>query len=384
MKVMILMQDPRGGGGAEKVMAQLTCALGDRVDFVIVYADMRNPGVHQFPIQARLIEADMRWLEPSPGIRAKANKLLHRLRELRRIVRTEQPDIVLSNFTYVWHHLALILRLFRVIDVPLLLRFGNPVSADIRARGKLYTVVMRHSARIADGIIANSQGLGDDILGALAYPKRKLHVIHNPVPVSDIPRLVQEPVNEPPFDQDTPIVINVGRLVAQKNQALLLRAFQRVHAQQPACLVFIGDGIMQSELEKTAQTLGIENAVYFLGWRDNPYKYLQRASVFALSSNFEGFPSVLVEAMATGCPVIATDCTYGPAEILGDDRYGILVPPNDETAMATALNKLLTDKTAHKMYCERGMERVYDFSAEKITSQYLTLFNTLSGTPATP
>lgn len=374
---MILMQDPHGGGGAEKVMAQLTCSLGDRVSFVIVYSSMNNPGTHLFPMNAKLVEADMRWLEPSPGIHAKAGKLVHRLRELRRIVRSEQPDIVLSNFTYVWHHLALILRLFRVIDVPLLLRFGNPVSADICARGKLYTLVMRYSARIADGIIANSQGLRNDILQALAIPENKVHVINNPVSITQVQHLAVHSVDEPLFDPNVPVIVNVGRLAAQKNQTALLHAFARVQTHLPSRLVLIGDGPERATLQRTAQTLSIADSVCFPGWRNNPYKYMHRATVFVLSSRFEGFPTVLVEAMASGCPVITTDCDFGPEEILAGTKYGLLVPQNNETALVDALITILTNEQLQHEYRRRGLERALDFSAENISRQYLTLFNTL-------
>lgn len=384
MKVMILMQDPQGGGGAEKVMAQLTHALGNRVDFVIVYASIRNPDTHEFTMQAKLIEADMRWLEASSGICSKAGKLLHRLRELHRIIHAEQPDIVLSNFTYIWHHLALILRLFRVINVPLLLRFGNPVSADLRARGRLYTIVMRFGARIADGIIANSQGLGDDILQTLAFPAHKLYIINNPIPVAHIRQLAQEPVDEFPFDQNIPIVVNVGRLATQKNQALLIRAFQQMSAQQPANLVLIGDGNIRTELETLVQTLQIKDSVCFLGWRDNPYKYLQRATVFVLSSNFEGFPSALVEAMALGCPVISTDCPFGPSEILQKGEYGLLVPVEDQPALEKALLRLLTSERQRTLYQNRGIERANEFNVDILSLQYLNLFKKLSLSKSKP
>jgi glycosyltransferase involved in cell wall biosynthesis len=138
-----------------------------------------------------------------------------------------------------------------------------------------------------------------------------------------------------------PVVLSVGRLVPQKDHATLLRAFSRLRAGRAARLVILGDGKDRKSLELLASKLGVADDVSLPGFESNPYRYMRRCAVFVLSSAWEGSGNVLAEAMACGAPVVSTDCPSGPAEILGDGKYGPLVAVGDHEALAAAIEASL-------------------------------------------
>jgi glycosyltransferase involved in cell wall biosynthesis len=166
-----------------------------------------------------------------------------------------------------------------------------------------------------------------------------------------------------------PVILSAGRLVAKKDLATLLRAFARVREAERARLIILGEGRERSRLEGLAHKLGIAQDLKIVGWVANPYAYMARAAVFASSSIREGFGNVLVEALACGCPVVATDCPSGPAEILGDGRYGRLVAPSDAEALAAALLDALLSRPDPDLLQRRAQV----FTAQHATDIYLDL-----------
>src|SRR5262249_54469789 len=145
-----------------------------------------------------------------------------------------------------------------------------------------------------------------------------------------------------------PVVLGVGRLALQKDFSTLIKAFAHVRSRAPARLLILGDGEKRVELEVLVKELGLTADVCLLGYVDNPFAYMRRCAAFVLSSEYEGLPNSLIEAMACGAPVISTDCPCGPAEILDGGRYGLLVPVGDVEAMAAAISATLqkTPETA--------------------------------------
>ena len=139
-------------------------------------------------------------------------------------------------------------------------------------------------------------------------------------------------------------------------------------------LYILGEGSERPRLEKLIQDLGLHPVVRLLGFQPNPYATMRQADVFVLSSDYEGFGNVIVEAMALGVPVIATDCPYGPREILAGGKYGVLVPPGDEQALADAILSLLRDPDARRRLGVEAKKRAEEFSVEKIVLSYERLF----------
>ena len=378
MKVLVLTQDFRGGGGAEKFIANLSLALRAQVEFVFVYPVVANLGDQQIVYHGKMIPLDLQWAQPVARPDQKAARLAHRLSALAGVIRREQPDVVFSNFSFVWHYLAVVLRSSHLISPKVVLRFGNSLQDEFNKRGANYLYFFKMMVRQADRLVANSQGVGDDLVRLARVPASKVVVINNLVAVDEI--VAQSHAAEPrlPFAGEAPLILAAGRLEAQKNHALLIRAFHRVRQTRDARLAILGTGQLEGELRRLVRELGLHDDVAFLGWQSNPYPYMRRACVFVLSSNYEGFPNALLEAMACGTPVVATNCPHGPSEILMGGRCGVLTPSGDETAMAAAITHLLDNADLRQQFAAQGRLRVEEFSVSRITGQYSDLFHELA------
>ncbi|MCS4188096.1 glycosyltransferase [Salinibacter ruber] len=163
-------------------------------------------------------------------------------------------------------------------------------------------------------------------------------------------------------------------MTEQKGYPYLLDAFRRVRDERQAELWILGEGDQRSTIESRIEELGLVENVSLLGFRNNPFKFMAAADVFVLSSLWEGFGNVIVEAMACGTPVVATDCPHGPGEIITHEKNGLLVPPADSDALSNALLRVLRDQSLKEQLTENGKERARDFHASKIGQQYLGLF----------
>ena len=169
------------------------------------------------------------------------------------------------------------------------------------------------------------------------------------------------------------MILAAGRLHVSKDFPTLLRAFSLVRKEIPSRLVILGEGEKRKELEDLAQELGIRKDHDLPGFVENPYKYMKHATVFVLSSQWEGFGNVLVEAMACGCPVISTDCPSGPREILRDGEYGVLVPPKDSEKLAQGILRVLENQDLRRELSEKGKKRALDFTVDRAVEEYVKL-----------
>lgn len=236
-------------------------------------------------------------------------------------------------------------------DIPLYIRAVVNVSQRLARRSPLKRWWNFRQLRAAygqtAGIIAVSRGVADDIRRITGVPGDRLHVAPNPVVTPELEHLAAAPVDHPWFARkELPIVIGSGRLGRQKNFALLIRAFAKARASRPCRLVLLGAGRQHDPLQRLARQLGVADSVWLAGYVTNPYAYMGKADVFALSSRWEGSPNVLTEALALGLAAVATDCPSGPREILQDGRLGTLVPLDDEDALAAALVSEIENPTA--------------------------------------
>jgi glycosyltransferase involved in cell wall biosynthesis len=223
----------------------------------------------------------------------------------------------------------------------------------------------------ADRIVAVSQGVADDLISLLNLPHEKVTVIYNPVVTPELFEQAKQPANHPWFEQNRlPVILAVGRLTKAKDYPTLFRAFSLVRQIRPAKLLILGEGEERANLERLAIELGIQNDVSMPGFVDNPFAFMAKASVFVLSSAWEGLPTVLIEALACGCPVVATDCRSGPREILGNGRYGRLVPVGDHEALAKAILETL-DNPDFPATKEERIQRALEFSLDAAVEKYL-------------
>lgn len=195
----------------------------------------------------------------------------------------------------------------------------------------------------AAGIIAVSEGVAETVRLATDLPARRVRAVPNAVDLTEIADAAAKPSDHPWFANGAPpVIVNVGRLAPQKDQATLIRAFARVRADRPVRLVIFGQDMGQGEaLRAFADDLGVGGDVDLVGFHNNPYSHMAQASLFVLSSIREGMCNALIEALACGCPTVSTDCPCGAREVLDDGRHGALVPVGDDEALAVAMLRTL-------------------------------------------
>jgi glycosyltransferase involved in cell wall biosynthesis len=357
-------------GGAERTAANISRALSASHKITI----LAFHGHATYPYGGKLVDCSLAY-EPDADLLRKPARLYMKSRAFRSILSQENPDVVLSFGD--GQNLVSLIKLSR--GRRHIINSQNPPSLSYTGINKhIYTRLIRKLYPRADCAIALSEGVKIDLVTNFGLPAEKVRVIYNPIDCKQAQSDAEEEVAEPLFETGMPVILNVGRLVVQKNQALLIQAFARARRDVPAKLAFLGQGPLELELRALAERLGVEKDVHFLGWRSNPFKYMRRAQVFALSSNYEGFGNVLVEAMACGCPVISTDCPYGPGEIVENAKNGLLVPMRNKEALADAMSTMLADESLRQGLAAAGKERAKDFDLPVIARQYeLTLENAL-------
>jgi glycosyltransferase involved in cell wall biosynthesis len=250
-------------------------------------------------------------------------------------------------------------------------REANTLRAALSFRPKAFRVASRLAVRLAypraDAIVAVSAGAAEDLAAVLGSTSRIL-TIPNPASTPESARLEREPVDHPWLvdGRSVPVVIAAGRLVKKKGFEVLLEAFARAVKRVPARLVLLGEGPERRALEARVDALGLRAVVALPGFVDNPFAWFARSDVFVLSSYAEGMPNALLQAMAAGCTVVATDCPSGPREILEDGRWGMLVPVGDGRRMAEAIASSLAQPAPR----ERSRVRASAFAIDRVASAY--------------
>jgi glycosyltransferase involved in cell wall biosynthesis len=357
-KISVVLHDLRGGG-AERMMLRIAKGMGDRgrnVDLVLVKA--QGEFLQDIPDSVRVVDLD------SPSV-ASAIPLMVRY------LRKEAPTSILTALTHMNVAVATARWLARS-KARLVLSERNQISlkaADVRAwRQRLVYAGVRFAYPLADAVTAVSKGVANDVLQFARVKPQNVQVIYNPAFGDDLIVRSQEPLDHPWFGEGRPpVVLAVGRLHHQKGFDILLDAFSAVLAETPCRLIVLGEGEQRETLERQAQQLGIAAYVQFPGFVKNPYAYMSRAALFVLSSRWEGLPGALIEAMACGCAVVATDCPSGPAEIIENVTQGAIVPVEDSDALAAAMLEALNTPRG------RGVDRARRFNTASAVDAYLEM-----------
>lgn len=349
-----------GGGGAERMMVHLASGLASRgLQVDLVLAQATGPYLANVPSSVRLV--DLRGRSVSAAIPALTGYL-----------RRERPDILVATLRYVSLAAAIAHALARTDTLFFVREASTPSIRPPRSvKGRAVGRLMRWTYDRAEGILAVSEGVARDVTRIEGIPPEKVSTLYNPVVTPDIEKLAVDDPEHPWFTTEgPPVVLGAGSMRSEKDFPTLIAAFAILRRTLSARLVILGEGPQRSELERLARETGFEADIDMPGFAANPFAFMARSSVFALSSVVEGLPGVLIQAMACGCPVVSTDCPSGPAEVLDGGRHGRLVPMRDPEALAAAIAATLRSPPATTALRSRAGA----YAADRVVSAHLALF----------
>ncbi len=332
-KVLFILQD-FSGGGAERVFINIANGyyeLGHHVTFILgqksgVYFDAINKNIEIQDIKARTIFSYIQRLIAV----FKKTDYTH--------IFTASDNISIA--AVIAKKIA-----FNKSCLICTLHYNLPfILSTLPLKNKLWvTFTNKYIIAKANKMVAVSNGVAEGFREAIKKQVPHLSVIYNPVFDNGIYAKSKEPIEESLFKNGKTTLINIGRLIEQKNKPLLLHSFAKVKKQEPNIqLVILGEGSLLNSLKKLAQDLQISEDVYFLGFKQNPYKYLANSHLFVLSSFFEGLPTVIIEALAIGTNVVSTNCKSGPFEILEAGKNGWLSGVNNSDSLAEKIMEALS------------------------------------------
>lgn len=355
--IALVLPDLRFGGG-QRVFLELArqfVASGYRVDIVSLTGD------------GELVAEVPTAVGYKPLLKGRAHGgirlALKVLPALTRYLRDARPDVILSSMTGT--------NLLTVLARGRAGRQGRLVLREAASLSNTGSRMTRWLMRVlyprADALLAVSEGVAKD-LERLGLDPSIIHVIHNPVDAERVRTLAAQVEPLPSFC-NAPFIVSIGRLTIQKDHGTLLRAYAASALRHTHKLIVIGEGEQRQALVELAGKLGIENRVELAGSFLNPYPILAGAALHVLSSRWEGYPNVLLEALALGVPVVATDCPAGSRELLRDGRYGRLTPVGDHLALARAMDGELRDPAGNRH------EVIDGHQPQAVASRYLALLN---------
>lgn len=343
------------GGGAERMFVNLANAFSEKgFNVSLILAQKEGPYLSLINEKVNVVDLG-------------ASRVLFSLFPLVKYLRKENPDYLLSTLNHA-NIVAVMAKIFSFSKTKLIIRVPNYISISANVKEKIFAKVFYKKA---DKIIAISKGIKNDLVSTLGLSADKIEVIYNPVFEYSILEKFKENIDHPYFKSEkNKIFLGVGRLTYQKDFETLLRAFSKINKKlKNTKLIILGEGEDREKLQELIIERGLKNDVSIPGFADNPYAYMAKSDVFVLSSRFEGFGNVIVEAMACGTSVVSTDCPSGPREILEDGKFGKLVSVGDYKEMAKAIEETLENSMDSKIL----QKRAKDFDIEKISEKYLSL-----------
>jgi len=361
-------------GGMQKCMSNFSMVLPSNIEHEILYFGTENP---EFPFHGKEVDLDISGKKTVNHLSRLFN-FFKRIRKLQQHIRSNKIETVVS-FGEVANIINVLVPKKRTILA---------VQVDIQrslASGwynKIYKLLVYFLYRRADKVVAISQNIARDLVDFYKIPESNVVCLCN---VYDFPGVVIASQEEIPSELlpvfDHPVIINIANLNRQKGQQHLINSFKIARESvDDLQLVIIGRGNLEDDLKLQVQDLGLSSSVHFLGFQANPYKYLQKAKLFVLTSLFEGIPTIVIESLLLGVPVISTDCKTGPREILEDSEYGVLLADIDENdavevehSVAESIVELLEDKGKYEHFSQKARQRAKTYAPETVLAEWLRI-----------
>lgn len=375
-KILILISSLKFGGGAERVTSSLTRKLSDRYNISILtfrhfknlysfkgkyYSFKENLGLHRNILNYFKIYTIIRPIR------------------IYKFIKNISPDIILSVMEYSNIYAIFTKFLFR-IKIPLIISTHCNPKMVFKKEMRYYNLLIKilYNLDLVDKIITVSRGVEYILENDYRIKKNKLKTLYNGIELAKVKEMAKENIvdYEKIFNNNQVFkFITVGRLSKEKGHRYLIEAFSKVKKDIPnSKLIIIGDGPLREELEMLIEKMSLKNDIVFLGVKKNIFKYLTKSNIFVFSSIYEALPTVLLEALACGLPIISTNCETGPKEILDNERYGLLVKVMDSQDLAEKMIFLAKNPALLKKYSKRSTQRSKFFDIENIKNHWIDLF----------
>lgn len=357
-----------GGGGAERTVIQLANSFSEKnLNIHLSVCDLNG-------LNAKLLS------EVSPEVKLinfDCGRVANAIKPLKLIMQEEQYDCIVVTQTHTNIIAAFAKKIARV-QTSLIFREVSTPSKNLKTQGLLkfiLKILVNFTYPMAQQVVCVSKGVEMDFRDYYNYKKNNLTTIYNPILDDIYFEKLKAPVNHCFFNEKNKVILAVGRLTEAKNFGFLIRSFKILHDQYPDTrLIILGEGELRAEFELLVQKLDLKDVVDLPGFDSNPYAYFKYASLFVLSSNWEGLPGVLIQALASKVKVVSTNCPSGPMEILDNSKYGLLVECNDQIGMSKAMQKVIFEDYVE--YSEADFAaHIQQFHKVTVLKQYLNIMN---------
>jgi len=353
-----------GAGGAARTLLNILNNI-DHSKFIPTLVTLNYDGNYE-----KYVNQDIKF------IKLETRRLRSAIFPLAKVIRQEKADIVFSTIPN-YNTIAILGNLLSFTKAKNIVReaayLGGTPQADFKLR--LYGLLYTFSSRV----VALSHGVKNNIISRYKVKPDKIEVIYNPVDMKKIQASMKtgtlKEEHQSIFNGNEKIIITAGRLVEDKDQQTLIKAFASVREKINAKLVILGEGELEADLKELAKKRQLQDHVHFLGFQENPYVYFAQADLFCLTSKREGFGHVLAEALAAGVPIVSTKAEPGAVEVLDHGKYGLIGEIGNEQEIAEKILQVFRwTEAERKRVIEKGLERVETFRAEVIVKQYEKVF----------
>lgn len=381
-KVAFLLKN-LDGGGAERVASNITLNLSNEKYEKYIILD--NEEIICYDYDAKLLTLGVKDLK---SILGRIKNFIIKINRTRKIKKQYDFDVIISFLSG-----SNLINIITKQNEKNIISVRNYMSREhTNFRGKILNLLSKNYYNKADLVTVVSEESKLDLMDNFNVDSEKIRVIYNPYDLNKLEKLSSECIDkqyENIFEK--PVIINIGRLSEQKGHKYLIEIFKDVKKVCDANLVLLGKGELEEELRLKAKKYGLEDSIHFLGFQSNPYKFIAKSKIMLMTSLYEGFPNVMLEAMGCGIPIISTDCKSGPREILIKNYnlnenlnynklmdYGFLIPDicgcnieNDKFKNIKGIAikhiiQILNDEELYEKLKEKSFSRSRDFRIEKI------------------